>query len=164
MQTRLAALAMMALLAFAPSAFGSGKKGNSAIITLHMETESTDNPKMTFQQQANGKMRWFHRMPEMSANDIQAFSPFPDESGDYGLVIQFKPSVANRLAAVTNANVNRCMVARVNGRVVDGVIVDKQVEDNRWVIWKGVTLADIEVLDKEFPRIGEKGKKKKSKD
>ncbi len=38
------------------------------------------------------------------------------------------------------------------------------MNDNKWVIWKGVTLADIEILDKEFPRIGEEGQKKKKKD
>jgi hypothetical protein len=53
------------------------------------------------------------------------------------------------------------MVARVNGRVVDGVVIDKQIEDGFIIIWKGVTLAEINLYDKAAPRIGAKGPKKK---
>ena len=53
------------------------------------------------------------------------------------------------------------MVAQVNGRVVDGVTIDKQISDGYLVVWKRVTLADITLFDKELTRAGADGKKKK---
>ncbi len=153
---------MTAVLALAPAAFAGGKKENKASVTFHMQTEATDNPKMIFPQLANGQTRYFRRMPEISTKDIASFSPFPSEiGGDYGVALKLKGGAINRLAAITNANQGRWMLAQVNGRVVDGVLIDKQIEDGVLVIWKGVTLADITLLDEDLPRAGEEGKKKK---
>lgn len=153
---------MMAILSFTPAAFASGKKENKASITFHMETESTDNPKMTFPQLANGQKRFFRRLPEVSTKDIESFSPFPSEfGGDYGIVLKLKRTATNRLAAITNANQGRWMIAQVNGHVVDGILIDKQIDDGVLVIWKGVSLTDIATLDETLPRADGKGKKKK---
>ena len=157
----LAALSMMAVLALAQPLFAGGKKDNKASVTFHIETEATDNPKMIFPQLANGQTRYFRRLPEFSTKDLVAFSPFPSEVGDgYGVVFKLKGNAKNRLAAITNANQGTWLISQVNGRVVDGVAIDKQIDDGILVIWKGVTLADIRLLDDELPRLGAKGKKK----
>ncbi|MEO5916987.1 MAG: hypothetical protein ABIS50_22350 [Luteolibacter sp.] len=162
MQSRIAALTMMVVLALAPAGFAGGKKEHKASITFHMETAATDNPKMTFTQMANGKMRTFLRSPEISINDVASFVPFPSDVGDgYGLVLTLKGGAVTRLAAITNNNAGSWMIVQVNGRVVDGVMIDKEVSDGRMVIWKGVTLADVTLLDSELPRTGQEGKKKK---
>lgn len=163
MQPRLAALLMMLVLALAPAAFAGGKAENKASMSFHLESEATDNPKMIFSQLANGKVRYFHRMPEITTKDVVSFVPFSSDAGgeDYGIVFKLKDNAARRLAAITSANQGRWMISQVNGRVVDGVLIDKQVDDGHVVIWKGVTLADIAVFDKALPRIGQDGKKKK---
>jgi hypothetical protein len=127
-----------------------------------METEASDNPKMIFPQLANGQQRFFRRMPEFSTKDIASFSPFPSQfDGDYGIVFKLKGNAANRLVAISNMNQGRWMVAQISGRVLDGVMIDKQIDDGVLIIWKGVTLADIAALNEAFPREGEVGKKKK---
>lgn len=152
---------MMVVLALAPGVFAGGKKEEKSSVTFHLETEATDNPKMIFPQLANGQTRYFRRLPEISLKDIALFSPFPSTAGDdYGLVFRLKPSAANRLAAITGANIGRWMIAQINGRVVDGVMIDQQINDGVIVIWKGVTLADVELLDKELKRPGADKKKK----
>ena len=162
MKSRVAAFAMMAVLAVVPAAWGAGKKDSKAAVTFHMETEATDNPKMIFPQLANGETRYFRRMPEFRAKDIASFNPFPSEvDGSYGIIIKLKGGVVNRLAAITNVNQGRWMISQINGRVVDGIMIDQQVNDGILVIWKGITLGDIALLDAELPRIGEEGKKKK---
>lgn len=152
---------MMAVLAFAPSVFASGKKNQKTSVTFHMETEGSDNPKMIFPQMANGQKRFFRRLPDISAKDIATFNPFPSEFGgdDYGIVFQLKGNAATRLAALTNMNQGRWMISQINGRVVDGVTIDGQISDGKLVIWKGVKMADIDLLDKEFPRTGAAKKK-----
>lgn len=162
MQSRIAAFLMIASLALTSAVQASGKKETKASVTFHMETEASDNPKMIFPQLTNGKERFFRRMPEFATKDIVLFSPFPSEfSDDYGVIFKLKGNAANRLVAMSNVNQGRWMIAQINGRVLDGVLIDKQIDDGVLVIWKGVTLADLAVLDEAFPRAGEEGKKKK---
>ena len=162
MQSRFAALIMIVVLALAPGVFAGGKKEDKASVTFHLETEATDNPKMIFPQLANGDTRYFRRLPEINLKDMVSFSPFPSSVGDdYGLVFRLKGNAAARLSAITAANQGRWMIAQINGRVVDGVAIDKQINDGIIVIWKGVTLADLTLLDKDLPRTGAAGKKKK---
>lgn len=162
MQSQIAAFTMMAILALAPGVLAGGKKENKTAVSFHLETEASDNPKMIFGQLANGQTRYFRRLPEFNIKDVVAFSPFPSLVGEeYGVVFKLKESAVNRLAAITNANQGRWMIAQLNGRVVDGVMIDKQVSDGFIVIWKGVTQGDLAILDEAMPRIGEDKKKKK---
>lgn len=160
MKSHIAALVLVVALALAPPVFAGGKKENKASVTFHMETEGTDNPKMIFPQMANGQTRYFRRTPEVSLKDVTAFSPFPaDGDQGFGLMLKLKPTAVNRLAALTAANQRRWLISQVNGRAVDGVLIDKPVNDGFIVIWKGVNDADIAILDKELPRIGAEKKK-----
>ena len=161
MKSHVAALLMVAVLALAPPLFGGGKKENKASVTFHMETDANENPKMIFPQVVGEQTRYFRRMPEIGMKDIVSFSPFPSDVGEgFGIVFRLKSSAVNRFAAITAANQGRWLISQVNGRAVDGVIIDKQVNDGFIVIWKGVTLADVELLDEELPRADEENKKK----
>lgn len=160
MNLRFAALLMLNLLALASPLCAMGKKENKASVTFHMETEATDNPKMIFPQQVGAQTRYFRRLPEISLRDVVSFSTFPSDGGEsFGIVLKLKSNAMNRLAAVTAANQGRWLISQVNGRAVDGVIIDKQVNDGFIVIWKGLTAADIAILDEELPRIGAENKK-----
>jgi len=163
MQACLAALMMLVVFAFTPAVVAGGKADTKATLSFHMETEATDNPKMIFAQLTNGQTRYFRRMPEITTKDVESFNPFPSDVGgdDYGIVFKLKDNAAKRLAALTNLNQGRWLLAQINGRVVDGVLIDKQVDDGFIVIWKGATLADISVFDAALPRLGQDGKKKK---
>ena len=164
MQHRLTALLMVGVMAFAPALHASGKKEAAASVSFHIETDANDNPKLIFPQLTNGQTRHFRRMPEITTKDIVSFRPFPSEiGGDYGVMFQLKDHSTKRLAAVTNMNSGRWLVAQLNGRIVDGVLIDKQIDDGFIVIWKGVTLPDIAILDESIPRTGGDGKKKKKK-
>ncbi len=152
---------MMTVLALASPLFASGKKENKASVTFHIETEASENPKMIFPQVVGEQTRYFRRMPEIGMKDIVSFSPFPSDVGEgFGIVFRLKSNAVNRFAAITAANQGRWLISQVNGRAVDGVIIDKQVNDGFIVIWKGVTLADVELLDEELPRADEANKKK----
>lgn len=162
MNLRLTALSLLLFFSVIPGAFASGKKAAKSSVTVHLQTEGSDNPKMIFEQLTNGQKKFFRRLPEIGNRDILSYSPFPSEVGDgYGIVLKLKPTAANRFGAITAANQGRWMVAQVNGRVVDGVMIDKQITDGVFIVWKGLSIADINLLDADLPRIGEEGKKKK---
>ena len=115
---------------------------------------------MVFTQLTNGKILYFRRVPEFSLMDMAAFSPFPADIGeDYGVAFKLKGNVTARLSALSNVNQGKWMISQMNGRVVGGVMIDKQIDDGVLIIWKGVTLAEIALLDATIPRIGAKEKK-----
>lgn len=133
------------------------------MVTFHLETDTGGSAKMTFPQMDNGKQRFFLKLPEFSMKDIVAFKPFPSGNNDaYGLVFQLKDHGRRHLNAMSIANQGKFLLAQANGRIVDGVMIDKQVDDGLLVIWKGITLNEIKLFDKVLPRIGDKGKKKKA--
>jgi hypothetical protein len=152
-------LLAVVLLALCPglTAHAGGKKGEKTGISFHIQADPTDNPKMIFSASPMGKELPFRRNPELVTKDIAAFNPFPSQDGEgYGALLQLSPSAKNRFAAISNASVNRWLVAMVNGRVVDAVLLDKQVDDGYMVIWKGIGKAEIDAFDAMVPRIGEK--------
>jgi len=154
------------LIALVPvqTARAGGKKAAASVVSFHIETQPEDNPKMIFKQNVNGKDRFFRRGPEISGKDIDSFGPFPaDDQVTYGVAFHLKNAGRMRLSAVTAANPGLYLLAAINGRVVDFVLIDREVDDGCLVIWKGVTLAEIKEFDKSFARIGGGKETKKKK-
>ncbi len=165
MHLRIVALAGLFALGLSPVSQAGGKAGEMGMVTFHLETDDGNNPKIAFPQLDNGKQRFFLRTPEISMKDMVAFSPFPSGAGDeYGMVFQLRDAAKRRLNAISIANQGKFLLSQVNGRVVDGVTIDKPVNDGFIVIWKGVSGDDIKLFDKALPRIGDDGKKKKKKE
>ena len=160
---RLAAATLLAFAALQPL-HASGKKGEPSGISIHLQGEENDNPKMIIVLPTNGKNIPYRRLPEIVTKDIAKFAPFPSQDGEgYGVVLELKSGVKNRWAAITSANINRWVMAMVNGRAVDAVMIDKQITDGVIVIWKGIGEGEIAAFDEMVPRIGEekpRGKKK----
>jgi hypothetical protein len=115
---------------------------------------------MIFPYDVMGKQRFFRRLPEVSSRDFVAFSPFPaEDQASYGVMFQLKNNAQRRLASVTSVSTGKWLVCQAFGRIVDGVLVDEPVDDGAIVIWKGLSLEEIRLLDESLPRIGEKKKK-----
>lgn len=147
-------------LAWVPVALAGGDKKEVARVSFHIETEATDNPKMIFPHDLYGQRKYFRRIPEVSSRDFVAFTPFPaEDQGSYGLVFQMKDPARRRLAAITAVNTGRWLVCQAFGRIVDGVMIDKAVDDGAVVVWQGISIEEVRLLDESLPRIGE-GKKK----
>lgn len=148
---------MTCLLLCTCFAYAGGNKGKPANISFHIETESTDNPKMIFPHEVMGNQRFFRRIPEVSSKDFVAFSPFPsDDQASYGVMLQLKDNARRRLAAVTSVNQGRWLVCQAFGRIIDGVLIDAPVDDGVIVVWKNLSLEEIRMLDESMPRIGQK--------
>ena len=161
MSLRAVLLFVLSLALSLPHATAGGNAKDKARITFHLETEGTGNPKMIFPQIVGAQTRYFQRTPEVTIKDMASYSPFPADNGEgIGIVIRLKPKAVNRIAAVTNMNQRRWLISIVNGRVVDGVLIDKQIDDGVLVIWKGLNVEDLAVIDEALPRTGEDGKKK----
>jgi hypothetical protein len=162
MSLRFAVFSLVMLLLPVHSASAGGNPKNKGSITFHLETEANDNPKMIFPQEVSGQTRYFRRVPEINLKDFVSYTPFPSETGEgFGLVLRLKEPASRRLSAITNINQQRWLIANVNGRIIDGVLIDKQIDDGVLVVWKGANLEDVALIDKALPRTGEEGKKRR---
>ena len=148
-----------AFIVLAGGVMAGGNNGKKVDISFHIETEASDNPKMIFPYEVMGKQRFFRRIPEVSSNDFVAFSPFPsDDQASYGVILQLKDNARRRLAAVSQISSGKWLVCKAFGRMVDGVLVEDPVDDGVVVVWKGLSIQEIGILDELLPRIGEKKK------
>lgn len=139
--------------------FAGGKKGENISISFHLEGDQEDNPKMIFAHEIGLKQRIFRRMPEISSRDLVAFSPFPAaDQASYGALIRLNGAAASRLTAITQTSIGRWFVCRAFGKIIDGVMIDEPINDGVLVIWKGLSLEQIHLMDKDLKRIGEKSK------
>lgn len=156
-------IAAMVVFALCASALAGGNAEEDPAVTFHIETEQAENPQLVFPVEAGGRTRYFRRMPEIATRDIQAFRPFPGDDGanSYGIIFKLTNNATRRLNNITLANQGRMLLAMANGRPVDMVRIDQPVDDGFIVIWKGVTEADIRLLDQGMPRIGEERKRRR---
>lgn len=163
MPLRFLTLVFLLSAALPPTVMAAAKPGKKAAVSFHIQVDATENPKMIFQQAMNGQNMQFRRSPEVGIKDLFAYSPFPAEGGgEFGAVFKLKPNATGRLSAITNNSQGRWLAAMVNGRVVDGVLIDKQIDDGVLVVWRGLNLEDIAALDKTLKRVGEEDGKKKN--
>jgi hypothetical protein len=162
---RAAILTGLMVLVTSPVCPASGKAGEMGMVTFHLETEAGGNPKMVFELKDDDKSRFYSRTPVITMKDATAFAPFPSGTGEmYGAMFKLSKAATGRLNSLSNANIGRFLLAQANGRVVDGVLIDKPVNDGFIVIWKGLTQEDIKLFDKVLPRIdSDKDKKNKKK-
>jgi len=149
-------ISLLLLLAFISTpAFAKGKKPKKITVSFHVEGQQTDNPKMVFPAQAPGSLKYFQRVPAVRTDEILSFTPFPDEDGSFGATFTYNSVGKNRLSAVTNQNRGKWMIAVVDGRPCNVVMINDTVKDGVLVIWKGMKHSEIARLDQMIPRTGE---------
>ena len=143
-------------LIFSISAFAGGKKDPDLVVSFHLQGAASDGPKISVPQVVSGANVYFRLSPEISHNDIEAFRPFPADDGtSYGLLFKLSRTGSQRLASITNASQGSLMMARLNGRPIDVMTIDRTVSDGLIVIWQGVTAVEVGAADKMMPRIGQ---------
>ena len=145
-------------LSFTSPVFAWGKKPPKNALTFHMQGHATDNPKMIFPVPMGGKQLHFKKSPLTFTKEIVAFTPFYAEDGTIGATFQFKPETKQRIAALTNQNRQKWLLAMLNGRPVDAVFIERPVTDGKLVIWQGMKQAEVVSFDYIIPHIGESNK------
>lgn len=142
--------------------WAGGSREKLPKISFHMQTDGMDNPKMIFSFPIGGRAVFFRRVAEISNRDIDTYRPFlASDRASYGLVCVLKHTAGVRWAALTNANLGRYVLASVNGRPVDAVVIDRTVTDNVLVIWRGLNQTEVQQYDELNRKIAEKAAKKR---
>lgn len=132
--------------------YANGKKSES-VVSFHLETNQNAGKRLTFDFEIAGKKRMFDKSAVLTHRDFIAFSTFPADDGTFGVSFLIKPVPAKRFYNLMNQARGLYLLAQVNGRFPDVVLIDEPVADQTVVIWRGVTAAEIKQYDEVLPRL-----------
>lgn len=141
---------------------GAAKKKPEVAIRFHLETTAREDDSFAMKVTVQNPTReiYVSRIPVISEQDIVAVFPFtaPDKTAGCA----FKLNEHGRLALETMSfdQKGRTVVALVDGRQVANILVDRQITDGIIAIPRGIAGAEIALLSKTFPVLGQPQKKK----
>jgi len=157
-------LPLMIALASPALLLGMSKKPG-CVITFHTLAAPNDPPKTMFPFDLNGKRIYFKIVPEFSQENIAAYKAFPAENGNgKGLAIQLDSRGRDSLELITHQHKDEYLLAMINAKPVDFVVMDEPVLDGLVTIWQGVSDDIIKEVAKKHPQIRSGGAPTMSKD
>lgn len=145
---------LLTLALLAPVQAGS-KRPDKNKLTFHLEGNRIDGPKMVFPIPVGGEQKFFRKSPITFTRELGSYKPFIADNGTAGGVFFFRKAARTRIAAATTQHQGKWLVAMLNGRPVDMVMIDSPVVDGKLVIWQGITENEIYAFDLELPHTGE---------
>lgn len=149
MHFRISPLLALALL---PLVMGFSSKPKFTI-TFHAQADEMDPKKTMFPMQIEGRPLQFKAVPEASQQNVAAFHPFDSDTGDKGVALQLDFRGRGSLEMVTRTRQGQYLLAMVNGKPVDYLVIDQVIDSGLITIWRGVTEDIIKQMDKKYPRI-----------
>jgi hypothetical protein len=96
------------------------------------------------------------KLPWISERDVVAFSPYPAPNGTYGALFQLDEHGRVVLDTLSVERRGTFLFVFVNGRPITELEIDKRVSDGKIYIPSGLSSADIEVMKRQWPTIGER--------
>lgn len=129
-----------------PVAAGDGKQKHT--FSFHSEGNAVDGAKRTFTHSINGEEKVFQTIPDITHIDFSGFVPFRATDGTYAAAFTLTQHGALKLNQLTLSKRGSYMVATVDMKVVDYMIIDKPVNDGVIVMWRGLTAEQILYLEK----------------
>ena len=154
---RLFSLILCFSLASLYVAFANGKKRPPISITFHIEANSLEGRKLSIPAKTSMGTKYIQKSPTLSTKDFIAYYPFvsPHEGEMYGVSLQLGKAAAMRLKSISAANKGKYVVVNINGKVVDMIYVDKQVDGRVITIWRGIDPKFLALVNPILPKIGE---------
>lgn len=147
---------LLALLILPFTAYAGGQKIHDGSITFHVEGSAAEAPKISRQVETSAGKGFFRIIPEISNRDVAAFSTFPSEDDNtYGLVLKLTKKGARKLDVISTLHQNRLLLSIIDGHAHGIVSMTKPIKDGTLVIWRGVTIKQINSYNLSIPRIGE---------
>lgn len=132
--------------------------------TLRAHVEANANDGAVFSSQlrspATGKNIVIEKVPTISERDVAGFRPYPAANGSFGVVFQLNDHGKLALDTLSVERRGTFLYVFVNGRPAAELQIDRRVSDGKLYVASGITAADIELMKKDWPRVGA-GKKRR---
>ncbi len=149
---------LLPLILLLAACAGTDEKKADYSITFHSQASEMDMPKTMFPFDLNGKRMFFKVVPEFSQQNIIAYHPFPSTAGSgQGAVMQLDFRGKSQLEIITRTKRDEILLAMVNAKPVDFVVLDQPVLDGMVTLWQGLDDATIKKMDKHIQRMTKGG-------
>jgi hypothetical protein len=128
--------------------------------TFRLHTQA--NPKDTevfatsVRARVSGKDVAIEKIPRISENDVIAFYPYAATKGTYGALFQLDEHGRVALDALSIERRGSLLFVFINGRPITELEIDRRVSDGKIYIPSGLTVADIELMKKDWRMIGQR--------
>ena len=135
-------------------------------IRFHIESSSSSSSSFAVGTTLPGSSKpiTISKIADISENDVAAIFPFPADDGTMGCALKLDEHGRIILASISQEYRGTLLLGFVNGRAVTAMLIDRRVNDGVITIARGLTPAEIELMKKAFPTLGEKkGDKKNAK-
>jgi hypothetical protein len=133
-------------------------KERHCMFRVHVEANARDTAifASSVRAQFSGKEIAIEKVPRISERDVVAFYPYTAGQGDYGVIFQLDDHGRIALDALSVEHRGGLLFMFVNGRPVTQVQIDKRVADGRIYIASGLSAADIDLMKKDWPLLGQR--------
>jgi hypothetical protein len=162
-----AAFFLFMALAISSSSWAGGKS-RGAYIGFHPEGDEAEGPKFVRPDVVGGEQHFFRINPDLTIRHVDSFYAFLSEDGaTFGAILKLNAEGQRAHDVMVSTNLGKLTRTIVNGRAIDVLRVDRpRQNDGQIVIWKGLTLQDLELMEKKLKRLdplGKEAQKKKKK-
>ncbi len=154
---RLLALAMLSLICLTAAV---DARKPQCTLRVHAEGNANDGEVFStkLRSAATGRSIAIEKVPTISELDVVAFRTYPASDGSFGVLFQLNDHGKLALDTLSIDRRGRYIYVFLNGRPLSEMQVDRRVSDGKLYFASGVTAADIELMKKEWPLIGQRKK------
>jgi len=96
------------------------------------------------------------KVADITESDVAAIFPFPANDGSMGCALKLDTHGRIALDSLSQEYHGALLVGFVNGRAVTAMLIDRRISDGVITIMRGLTPADIALMKKAYPTLGEK--------
>lgn len=130
----------------APLQAGDGKQKHT--FAFHEEGVATDGENKVFPHSVAGQEKFFRMTPFLTHMDFDGFVPFRAEGGGFGAAFVLNRHGKVKLDQITTARQGSHILASIDMKPADVMVVDRPVKDGVIVLWKGLGPEHIQYLEK----------------
>ena len=126
----------------------------------HVEANAQDGPVFStrLRSPATGREVIISKTPTISEQDVVAFQPYPASNGSYGVLFHLSDHGKLALDTLSVERRGSSLFVFVNNRFIDELQIDRRVSDGKLYVAAGFSARDVELMTKEWRRIGARKK------
>jgi hypothetical protein len=140
-------------------ASADAKKPNCTV-RAHLQGNANDSATFATEIRSaiTGRNVVIQKVPAISEQDVVAFRPYQLADGTYGVLFQLDDHGRLALDSLSIEKRGTYLYIFVNGRPAAELQIDRRVADGKLYVPSGLTVADLKLMRKDWPLIGERKK------
>ena len=141
----------VACLAFALIEAAAKERHCTFRVHAQANPQDTDAFSISARATSSGKDVAIQKLAWITENDVMAFSPYPAKDGTFGALFQLDDHGRVVLDTLSVERRGGFLFVLINGRMITKLQIDKRVSDGKIYVPSGLTVADLELMKKQWP-------------